>query len=260
MKAAILQIASIGLSPNRLDYYLRICKSKDVKLLLLGEYVMNRFFLELKKTPLSMLENQYKVQSAFLKELATKFDIALVVPLVKIVGKKPYKIVGVFKPQSTLYYTQQLLINYPHWNEERFFANEAKEPTAFTFRVEGVKFGLLSGFEAHFDPLWIELDKKDIDALLLPSIGTFSSQRRWEELAKMRSFTHNCYLLRANRIGSFEDWEFYGDSFAISPEGEILARLGADEELLIVELDRQRVKEAKKLWGFSKRLKKRGWI
>ena len=54
MRAAILQIPSVGMSTAKFDYYLRIAKSKGCQAVLLGEYLLNRFFTVLENTTVSM--------------------------------------------------------------------------------------------------------------------------------------------------------------------------------------------------------------
>ena len=70
----------------------------------------------------------------------------------------------------------------------------------------------------------------------------------------MRAFTHNCFVLRANRIGEYKEkeytWKFYGDSFLIDPNGDMVNELGNKEELLIVDMTHSEVIEAKHSWGF----------
>ncbi|RLA68681.1 MAG: carbon-nitrogen hydrolase family protein, partial [Epsilonproteobacteria bacterium] len=117
------------------------------------------------------------------------------------------------------------------------------------------------GFELHFDELWQQISLKNVDCVLLPSVSTFESKQRWQELVKMRAFTHNCYVLRANRIGEYQEgdyrWHFYGDSLLASPNGEVEAHLGNSEELMIVDLDHEAVKEARRNWGFKEAISKR---
>ena len=164
--------------------------------------------------------------------------------------------------RSVVYYPQQFLINYPHWNEEKFFNNpiEAIKPPMI-FACEGFKFAVMGGYETHFDPMWDAVTSKVVDVVLVPSASTFESHNRWRELIKTRAFTHNCYILRANRVGEYFDeqsaWKFYGDSMIVSPDGEIEADLGNTEELLIVDLDRKSLSESRKGWGFKEALRKR---
>ena len=76
-----------------------------------------------------------------------------------------------------------------------------------------------------------------------------------------RAFTRNCYVSRANRIGSYQDkdfvWEFYGDSLLASPDGEVLSHLGNKEELMIVDMYHSDVVKSRRMWGFSDALRKR---
>lgn len=262
MKAAILQIPSVGMSTAKFDYYLRIAKTKGCKVVVLGEYLLNRFFKELENTPIGMIKEQSDHHIKTLKALAAEYDINIIAPLVIIKKKQAYKTIVRFSPSSTSYYYQQILINYKHWNEEKFFSNEIaplKAPMIFT--IDGFKFAVMAGFELHFDSFWQDVMSKNVDAVLLPTVSTFDSHERWRELIKMRAFTNSCYIIRANRIGEFADdkcnWNFYGDSLVVSPLGEIENHLGNQEELLMIDLDKKAVKAAKKSWGFKEALQKR---
>jgi len=233
-----------------------------VKLLLLGEYVLNPFFKELESMSLSMIKEQASKQIEILKELSSTYDLTIIAPLVVVKKSNVYKTVAKFAPNSTSYYQQQILINYSHWNEEKFFANEIKElQTPLIFNVNGFKFAILNGFEIHFDELWAKLSPKNVDCVLVPSVSTFESQERWKAILLTRSFTHGCYVLRANRIGEYRDgersWKFYGDSALASPNGEIQERLGDKEELMIVEMSHSNVVQARRAWGFKELLNKR---
>jgi predicted amidohydrolase len=119
----------------------------------------------------------------------------------------------------------------------------------------------MNGFELHFDKFFEFIREKNVDCILVPSVSTFDSADRWQNLIKMRSFTNSVYILRANRIGEYIDgedsWKFYGDSILTSPFGDVLTHLGNKEELMIADLDRESVKEARRCWGFKEALHKR---
>ncbi len=264
MKVAALQIAPVGLSPNRLDYYLRIAKAKEVEVLLLPEYVLNRFFHELRGMPRSMIAQQSQNQIEALKSLSKEYGITIVAPVARVQKDRIVKSVGLFRPNRTSFYDQQILIDYPHWNEEKFFDNDGPDDMMI-FRQGGLKFGVLPGFETHFDHFWQEFMRRGVDVVLVPSASTFGSNQRWLELLKMRAFTNHLYVIRANRIGEYIDeqgvaWKFYGRSFAIDPHGQVAVELGESEELLIQDISKERIKSAKKEWGFRSALKKKGLL
>jgi nitrilase len=262
MKAAVLQLSSQGLSSTKLLNYIRIANKKGVKLLLLGEYILNPFFKELQSMSISMIKEQSSAQAKILKDLASTYDITIIAPIVMVKKKQPYKTIAKFAPNSTSYYQQQILINYGHWNEEKFFANEIETIKApLIFKIKKLKFAVISGFELHFDEIFKKIKNKNVDCILMPSVSTFESYERWKALIQTRAFTHNCYVLRANRIGEYlEDehsWKFYGDSVLASPDGEIISHLGNKEELMLVELSHKEVVNARKAWGFRDAVKKR---
>lgn len=264
MKIAALQLSTLPMSSSKLDYYFRICQSKGVKLLLLSEYALNSFFKELEQMPFSMIKEQSNHKIAVLKELCYKYDMSVVAPLVHVRGKELYKVTAKFSPKSVHYYDQQFLINYKHWNEERFFANEIEAFNLPSFNLEGFKFGIISGFELHFDIVFSQVMKKNIDVILCPSASTFESSRRWIELLKVRAFTNNAYILRANRVGSFEEdeslWKFYGHSNLVSPFGDVELSLGDKEEILIADISKDELAQARKIWGWKRALNKRGYL
>jgi len=262
MRAAVLQLSAQGLSSTKLYNYIRVAHKQGVKVLLLGEYILNPFFKELESMSLSMIKEQALSQIKILKELSTTYKMTIVAPLIIVKKKEVYKTIAKFAPSSTSYYQQQLLINYSHWNEEKFYANKMSEiQTPMVFKVDGFKFAIMNGFELHFDAVFEKLSSKNLDCILVPSVSTFESYERWKALISTRAFTHNCYILRANRIGEFQDkdftWKFYGDSVLASPDGEILMHLGNKEELMIVDLSHTEVVNARRSWGFKEAINKR---
>ena len=259
----VLQLPTMGMNATRLDFYLKKAKERDCKLLLMGEYVLNHFFKELVNMPKSMIKEQTVSHLQSLKKLSREYDITLVAPIVEVKGGKFYKKIAKISPKSTSYYTQQILINYPHWNEEAFFDNPIeplKEP--MTFSIDGFKIAVMSGFELHFDKMWESIAKKRVDLVLLPTVSTFSSKYRWRDLISMRAFLNNCYILRANRVGDYvEDdtrWHFYGDSMLINPDGNIDMKLEARESMLIEPISKEELTDSRKGWGFAAHLRKRG--
>lgn len=262
MRCAILQLPSIGMGSKTLENYTRAAHQKGVRLMVLGEYLLNPFFKELIQTPISMIHEQSIHQIETLKVLALKYEMVFVAPIITVKKNECTKMIAKITGRSVSYYPQQFLINYPHWNEEGFFANPIEAiKSPMIFALHGFKFAVMGGFELHFDPLWSAIDAKNIDVVLVPSASTFESHNRWRELIKTRAFTHNCYILRANRVGEYCDekhaWKFYGDSMVVSPDGDVEADLGNTEELLIVDLDRKALNDSKKGWGFKEALKKR---
>jgi predicted amidohydrolase len=256
---AALQLPTLGMQATKLDFYLRNAHSRGVKLILFGEYVLNHFFKELKTMPIKMVKKQSEKHIQMLQKNADKYKMVFVAPIILIQKNQYIKTIAKITDKSIHYYKQQILIPYPHWNEKKFFANPIKpiqDPMSFT--LDGFKIMVMSGFEMHFDPFWEAVTRKKVDLLLLPTASTFGSHNRWREIIKTKAFLHGCYILRANRLGEYTEnkiqWKFYGDSMLVTPEGEVYMMLEDRESMLIETIDKERIKEHRKSWGFAKEL------
>ena len=257
-----LQLPTQPLSEARLDYYLKICADENARLVVLGEYVLNSFFKELVTMPKSLIKEQSERKKEALFAMAKKYDLNIVAPIVNLKGKEIFKSLAKFTPTQVKLYDQQILMPYAHWNEAKFFNNTSDELNLPIFTYDKFKVGVMFGYEAHFDICWAYMSAKKVDIVLVPTACTFFSQARWEELLKVRAFTNNVYVLRVNRVGnhkaaSGEQWSFYGDSMLISPFGEVVSRLGKNEEMMVAKLEKTELAQARHLWGFSQILNKR---
>ncbi|NOX16353.1 MAG: carbon-nitrogen hydrolase family protein [Epsilonproteobacteria bacterium] len=261
MKLAALQLSTLPMSEAKLDYYFRICEKKAVELILISEYALNSFFKELEVMPKLMIKEQTKHKIKVLKSLCKKYNLIVIAPIILLKNNKLIKSIAKFTPSSVRYYHQQILINYKHWNEEKFFDNQVAPYELQTFIVDKIKFAIISGFEAHFDTVWMEAMDKNIDVVLMPSSSTFDSAQRWLELLKTRAFLNSMYILRANRVGNYSDdkisWKFYGHSKLVNPYGEIELSSGHKEEILLCDIEKEEVVNAKKIWGWKKTINRR---
>ncbi len=259
---AALQLPTLGMNATRLEYYLKQAKQRNADVILLGEYVLNHFFKEFATMAPNMVKEQSRKHIELLKNLAQKYDIVFIAPIIIMKKDGYHKMIVKMTAKNARYYEQQILLPYPHWNEKKFFANKVaplKDP--MTFNIKGFKVMVMAGFELHFDPLWQSVTDKKIDLVLLPTASTFGSHNRWREIIKTKAFLHGCYILRANRLGEYSDdevkWKFYGDTMLVSPEGEVEMMLEDKESMLVEIIDKKEVLEHRKAWGFEKELKSR---
>ncbi len=258
-RVAILQSATLAMSDARLEYYLQLAATSKAGVVLMGEYVINSFFTELIKMPPSMIKEQSEQKRASLSVFAKKYNLIIIAPIIVVKNRTMSKCVAKFSPSGVKTVAQNQLINYAHWDEAKFFDNSEVATEFLRFGYDGFRFAVMMGFEAHFDRLWMELVSKKTDCVLMPTACTLNSKARWDALLSSRAFCANTYLLRANRLGSavFRDKaqeiksEFYGHSMMISPHGEILQTLDSNEGLMLCELDKKLLSEARALWKFT---------
>lgn len=259
---AALQLPTLGMNATRLEYYLKQAKQRDADVMLLGEYVLNHFFKEFATMSPNMVKEQTRKHIELLKNLAVKYNITFVAPIVITKKDGYYKTIVKITAKNIRYYEQQILLPYAHWNEKKFFANKvAPLKDAMTFTIKGFKVMVMAGFELHFDPFWQRVTQKKVDLVLLPTASTFGSHNRWREIIKTKAFLHGCYILRANRLGEYSDddvkWKFYGDTMLVNPEGEVEMMLEDKESMLVEVIQKSDILEHRKSWAFEKELKLR---
>ena len=382
INVCVLQLPTLSMSENRIDYYMKVAKDNGARIVLLGEYELNSFFSELKKMPRSIACEQSEHKQELMARLAAKYDLHIVAPIIRAASGAILRQAGIFggaaqksarcdgenslslksesgckgelnsksdlnsndssnskgalnssseqsskgglnscgahalnfkaanlksasevpnalnseesqkdagedeifcasenepiwvkscakfSPSEVKFYDQNILMDYPHWNEEGFFANRKSRKigkiSPMIFSEGGVKFGVCFGYEAHFDVFWRYFMQKNVGCVLVPCASTFESGGRWRELLKMRAFTNSLYVIRANRIGEAKfgesEFKFYGESFVVTPGGEIANELKNEEGVLMCEVDADEIAAARGLWKFRKNLVSRGLL
>ena len=259
MKISALQLSNAR-TQSGIESYIKAAIDAKSKVVLFGEYLLNPFFkdLEIAKGKRTRVLEEIKNETNKILELSSKYNIVIVTPIFEVIKDKIYKTILILNKGKALSYRAQRLMPYEHWNEAEFFANSMPKRPKIPqiFNVGGFKFSVLFGYELHFDDFWLKLKMENVDCVFLPTASTFDSSLRWRSIIKMRAFLNSCYILRANRIGQYQDsptqtlWNFYGDSLFASPNGEIIDCLGDREELLVVEVDKKYLKEVKECWRF----------
>lgn len=266
MKIAALQLSTLPLSNSKLDEYFNKCTQEGASIAVLGEYVLNSFFKELVKMPKYMIKEQTKHKIEALEQFAITYDLIIIAPVIVVDEDKIYKCLGKFSNGGSEFTNQEFLIDFDHWNEAEYFDNiENSVVKPMIFSHNGFTFGAINGFEMHFDPIWLALGSANVDIVLLPSVSTFGSNQRWNEILKTRAFLNNLYILRVNRVGKYDDnegslWKFYGNTYLVNPDGQIESTLGEKEDFMVIDIQKKEIRDARKNWGFGKQLKNRSLL
>lgn len=254
---ALLQLPPILPTDMHLERYFQACKKQKVQIVAFGEYVFNPFYKEFGASHSYEVLNHHSQDTiSTLKKLSKKYKLDIIAPIISGENGKLYKSIALVQNHVSQIYHQQRLIAYPHWNEKQFFSNKTpkKPQTPLILNKGELKIAILSGFEIHFDELWLKLKESQVDALILPCANTFQSKERWRNLCQMRAFCNSIAILRVNRIGTLHydenEWRFYGDSLFVNANGEILDSLGEKEGMMLVQLESKKLKAIQQEWGF----------
>jgi N-carbamoylputrescine amidase len=76
----------------------------------------------------------------------------------------------------------------------------------------------------------------------------------WETIQRGHAIANGVFTVSVNRVGIEKspagEIHFWGNSFVCAPSGEVLARAGLDEEVLVVDCDLAQLHETRRIWPF----------
>ena len=139
----------------------------------------------------------------------------------------------------------------PLWEEKYYFS-----PGNRGFPVFKTKYATI-GVQICWDNFFPEgsriLALKGAQIIFSPTAAAFASQRRWETVISSNAISNGVYIFRVNRVGSEEKQDFYGRSFCISPDGELLDQpTGLREGIALIDIDLKSIVQLRKEWPFFK--------
>ena len=86
-----------------------------------------------------------------------------------------------------------------------------------------------------------------------PTAAAFVSQQRWLKVLAGNALANGLFVMRINRVGSEPKHDFYGISFCISPDGDLIDEpTGLQEGILLVEIALDEVSRVRREWPFLK--------
>jgi beta-ureidopropionase len=92
---------------------------------------------------------------------------------------------------------------------------------------------------------------KGAQIIFSPTAAAFASQKKWETVISSNAISNGVYIFRVNRVGSEEKQDFYGRSFCVSPEGELLdTPTGMKEGIALLAVNLKDIEKVRKEWPF----------
>ncbi len=142
----------------------------------------------------------------------------------------------------------------PLWEEKFYFITGDKG-----FPVFDTRFGRI-GVQISWDNLYQEgtriLALKGADIVFAPTACAFKSQHIWQTVISGNAITNGIFIMRINRVGSEDNQDFYGMSFCVNPEGELIGGpTGGGDSVLLVDVDLEYLKHIRREWPLMKERK-----
>lgn len=135
---------------------------------------------------------------------------------------------------------------YGDLDRNQFSASD--QPPAI-FELDGWKIGLLICFDVEFPENVRSLAMGGADLVLVPTANMRPYEFVAQVLVPTRAYENQVFLAYANYIGSEGEIEYCGLSSIVAPDGQVLTQARHGEELLVAELDPQRIALARE--GYS---------
>jgi predicted amidohydrolase len=101
--------------------------------------------------------------------------------------------------------------------------------------------GLATCYDLRFPEQFRRLLDAGAEVLLLPAAWPAKRVAHWRLLAQARAVENQCFVVACNTGGDHSGVTMGGGSIVIDPWGAILAEAGTDEEVLVVDIDREAV-------------------
>jgi len=200
--------------------------------------------------------------------LAEKIDGPTITRMQKLAGEsKVVLICPIFEIEEDSFYNSAIVIDadgetlgsyrkihipqIPLW-EERYYFSSGNHGFP-VFRTKFAPIGVQICWDNFFPEGSRILALKGAKILFCPTAAAFASQRKWETVISSNAIANGVYSFRVNRVGSEEKQDFYGRSFCISPEGELLDKpTGMKDSIALVEIDLKTIDQTRKEWPFLK--------
>ncbi len=137
----------------------------------------------------------------------------------------------------------------PLWYERDCFT---PGDTGFpVFSTRYVTLGVQICWDNFFPEGCRALALKGARLIVCPTAAAMKTHERWQTVIAANSITNGVFSLRVNRTGSEAAQDFYGETFAANPDGELMGEpSGMNDSVSIYDIDTGEVERVRSLWPF----------
>jgi N-carbamoylputrescine amidase len=218
----------------------RLAAERGAKIICLQELFHTHWFpKDINKENFGLAEPFNGPTLEAMRPLARQKEVVLICPIFEKDGENSFynsaavidsggKVLGVYRKVH--------IPQIPLWEEKSYFT-----PGNKGFPVFPTAYGRV-GVQICWDNFFPEgtrcLALKGAQIILAPTAAAFASQKRWQTMISANAMANGVFILRVNRVGSEEKQDFYGKSFCVGPEGELLGSpSGIKEGILFADVD-----------------------
>jgi N-carbamoylputrescine amidase len=258
MKLAGIQISCSEDKGKNLEKAIRlahIASEKGAQIICFQELFTTHWFpKEMNKSHFSLAEKIDGPSMRRMQKLAEENEVVLICPIFEKEGESFfYNSAVVIDAGGEILgrYRKIHIPQIPLWEEKYYFSSGD-----LGFPIFKTRFAVI-GVQICWDNFFPEgsriLALKGSQIIFAPTAAAFASQKKWETVMSGNAISNGVYLFRVNRVGSEEKQDFYGRSFCMSPEGELLDEpTGMKEGIALIDVDLRNIDKVRKEWPFFK--------
>lgn len=229
----------------------RLAIEREARIICFQE-LFNTFWFpsEINHSHFDLAEDEDGPTLSLMKALSKEEEVTLICPIFEKAAEGFYNTAFVIHGGRVIgRYRKNHLPHLPFWQEKFYF-----KPGNLGFPVFNTPYGRI-GVQICWDNFFPEgtriLALKGAEIVFAPTACAFASHPKWERAISANAHMNGLFIVRVNRVGMEEKLHFYGKSFCVSPEGELLCEpSGLNDGLVLFDIDLREIEKVRKEWSF----------
>jgi N-carbamoylputrescine amidase len=179
-------------------------------------------------------------------------DAVVILPIFEKADEKYFNTSVILQGENIVgCYRKIHVTDIPLWEEKFYFS-----PGDTGLPVFDTLHGKI-GIQVSWDNFFFEgtriLRMNGADIIFAPTSCAFKSQHIWQTVISGNAISNGVCVMRVNRVGSEEAQDFYGMSFCVNPEGELLGGpTGRADSVLLADVDFEQLSQTRREWPIIK--------
>lgn len=215
---------------------------QKVDLLVFPEMTLTGFTMN---TVLAGEEMLFSPTLRFFKDLSKKYNMAIAFGYVEDFGGEYYNKLMVVSDGRIIYdYDKIHPFNYGEEGRHYIGGHEIKMAVLKDMEISGFVC-----YDLRFPEIFQAVSDRSQMILV---IANWPKERilHWETLLRARAIENQCYVIGVNRIGKGNGIEYVESSMAFDPLGERLTKAHSKSELMLIDVEADKVKEVRRQFPF----------
>ncbi len=258
VKTAAVQMApgaDTGKNLRKATELIELAGAEGAEIIALPQLFNSRWFpSEINEANFSISERADGPSIMAMQEAAQKSKSLVIAPIFELYEEKYFNTAFVIGPDGEIIgrYRKLHIPQIPLWEEGSYFTpGDLGFPV---FETPNATIGVQLCWDIFFPEGFRTLALKGAEIVFAPTASAFlHSHKKWERMIAASAHANGLFIFRVNRVGGEEQQEFYGRSFAVRPDGEMLVEPGGQGEgIVIATMDLSEIATTRNEWVFLK--------